>query len=219
MKTKILIPFLMFFILTACKKDENKPSNDIGGETNIPLNNIGNETTAYLNLMGDELTGEMVIVSNNNGVITYSVEADLTQLSYGDLILPFAQDLLNSDGNLETEFKIKSTSEGLVDYFIEGKPWIIARYDDPVGTKYPFVHSDGNTYYRTITEKTGVDEWPLVFWNIKTTKVETELPADMYPLEKMIYRVNHKFGIVYVEMATNNNQTATLDLVPWDVLP
>jgi hypothetical protein len=219
MNIRLLIPFFLLLKISACKKDDINPSNDIGGKTDIPLNKIGNETSAYLNFNGEQITGEMVITANNNGIITYRVEADLSQFSFGEMILPFVQEHLNSSGNLETEFQIKSTSEGLVDYFVQGKPWIIARYDDPVGTKYPFEYSDGNTYYRTITEKTGIDEWPLVFWNIKTTKVETDLPPDFAPVEKMIYRVNHKFGIVYVELVTNNDMTATLDLVPWDVLP
>ena len=119
---------------------------------------------------------------------------------------------ITPDQKLKFNFDLKITSEGYLDYFVEGKPWVMVKYDDGVGTTYSIKTSKGETLTRTITEKTGVDEWPLGFFLIKTTKVEQEAPADDPVIDRVIYRVNHRFGLVYLEYILKDGTTLKLDI-------
>lgn len=120
-----------------------------------------------------------------------------------------------NNNELTFEFKLKVTSEGYLDYFMEGKPWVIGRYADGVGTKYSIKNSKGETLTREVTEKTGKDEWPLGFFLIKTSKIEQQAPADDPVIDKVIYRINHKFGLVYVEYQLKDGTSLKLNVWAW----
>jgi hypothetical protein len=224
MKTFRLSTFtLMFagilFLVPACKKD--KSPSDLGGDTQIPLTEIGSKTTVYVELGDLELPGEIEVINRDgDGIVTYKATIDYSGFPQAGLI----DDLVNDEyqdgpGKIKANFQMKITSEGYMDYFLQGGvPWIVVRYDDPVGTKYKATQSDGTVLTRTITEKTGVDDFPFSFWYIKTIKVEQEMAADDPIAKKLIYRANHKFGLVYVELELLNGEKLKLSLFPWHVM-
>jgi hypothetical protein len=206
--------------LISCEKEKTEGPNELGGETNITLTEVGKESSVYISIGTYNLpTGTMTVKSNIEGVVTYNVVLDLTgspDSAFIAALIP-AQ-YKDAQGRINTDMKFKITSEGMQDYFTSDKPWTVAKYADGVGTQYSINTVNGDTLVRTITEKTGVDEWPLGFYLIKTSKVEQPLPASDEVATKITYRVNHKFGLVYMQVDLKNGETMKCDVVPWFLL-
>lgn len=212
---------VLFTSLNSCKKDSPEGPNDLGGDTNIELTQVGNVSSAYMKFGNMDLpSGEMTVTSNDNGIVTYHMFVDLTGSPDSAMLAGVIPDeYKDADGNVSTEFTFKITSEGVQDVFKRDRPWTIVKYDDEVGTEYPFTTNNGTNLVRTITEKTGQDDWPMGFMYIKTTKVEQVLPPTDKTAEKITFRANHKFGLVYIELQLKNGGgTASIDIVPWFML-
>ncbi len=206
--------------LNSCKKDDPKGPNDLGGETNIELTQVGNESSVYINVGGINVnTGTITVIANNDGIVTYHGVVDLTGHPDSALISALVPaEYKTPDGKIEGDFNLKITSEGVQDFMQENKPWTVVKYADGVGAEYPFTNIYGETSKRTVTEKTGQDDWPMGFLYIKTSKVEHYLPESDQVASKITYRANHKFGLVYIEVELKNGSTATMDIFPWFML-
>lgn len=205
---------------TACNKDVPNGPNDLSGDPNIPLTQVGKESSVYMQVgsSSNPISGTVTVLSNDNGLVTYQIVLDFTGHPDSALYAPLIPaDLKDSQGRINTTIKYKFTSEGVQDFYWGGgtNPWTIVKYADEVGTEYPFNTSDGLSMKRVITEKTGVDEWPLGFYYIKTTKVEQQMPADDQYVNKISYRANHKFGLVYMEAEMKSGQTISMSIVPF----
>ncbi len=217
----IALTAVLLTSLNSCKKDSPEGPNDLGGETNIELTQVGNVSSAYMKFGSMNLpSGEMTVTSNDNGIVTYHMFVDLTGSPDSAMLAGVIPDSYkDADGNVSTEFTFKITSEGVQDIFKRDRPWTIVKYDDEVGTTYPFTTDNGTELVRTITEKTGQDDWPMGFMYIKTSKVEQLLPPTDKTAEKITFRANHKFGLVYIELQLKNGGgTASIDIVPWFLL-
>lgn len=107
----------------------------------------------------------MKVVSNNNGEVTYNAKMDLKTFP-NDLklkaleYLPKVQSYYNvpnlkitPDQQIEFDFKLKITSEGYMDYFTDGKPWVMIKYENGVGAEYKITNNKGQELSRKITEK------------------------------------------------------------------
>lgn len=228
-KTLLLIGRLAFamsaiVLLThtsSCKKDKNNGPNDLGGDTNIPLTQVGNESSVYLTIgaAGTSINGTMTVTKNEDGIVTYKLLADLTGNSDSTLIAALVPaEYKDNQGRISGEFKFKITSEGIQDYFHSNKPFTVVKYNDNVGDSYSVTTNNGNTLTRTVIEKTGIDEWPLGFLYIKTIAVEQDVPASDELLEKITYRANHRFGLVYIKANLKNGQTVEAKIMPWFLL-
>jgi len=211
---------LAIFAMPACKKD-SLDGNNLGGSGDIALTEVGSEFSAYVSLGNTNLpTAEMVVVSRtSDGRVTFEVEMDMTghpdSAMVMDLVPP---EHVDASGRINTTFDMKFTSEGVMDYFFGEKPWVIARYGDDVGASYELERFPGEVHTRTVTEKTGQDDWPFVFFDIKTSKIEQEtLPEDEL-VERIVYRVNHKFGLVYLELQLRSGESVKADIVGWNAL-
>jgi len=216
----IAIAIMMGMQFSACEKEKTEGPNDLGGETNITLTEVGRESSVYISIGTFNLpTGTMKVVSNNDGVVTYNITLDLTGSPDSAIISALIPaEYKDAQGRINTDMKFKITSEGMQDYFTSDQPWTVAKYADGVGTQYTIKTVNGDTLVRTITEKTGVDEWPLGFYLIKTSKVEQPLPASDEVATKITYRVNHKFGLVYMQVDLKNGEVMKCDVVPWFLL-
>ena len=222
-----LLPAMILF-MPACKKND---PNALTGDTNIPLTQKDSVTNVYFTVNGSSLPGTTIkVVSNNNGMVTYGTTVDLS--TYPDSIkvalatmVPQLISYYNpqnvtfniSGTTLNIQFTIKVTSEGMQNYFVDGQPWTV-RYADGVGTNYTVKRSNGQVLTATVTEKTGVDDWPYGFYYIKTSKVEYNAPAGDPVLSKVTFRVNHKFGLVYLKAEGKNGKTLELSLFPYYVM-
>lgn len=209
--------------LPSCNEEDK--NTELGGETNIPLTQVDSASSVYINYNGTYLgSTEMKVISNVKGDVTYNAKVDLNSLP-NDLklkaldLLPKLKDYydlpnlkITPDQKIEFDFKMKITSEGYLDYFTDGKPWVMIKYENGVGAEYKVTNSKGQTLTRTITEKTGKDEYPFGFLLIKTTKVEHIAPTDHPVFSKVSYRANHKFGLVDVEFELKDGTKFGLDI-------
>jgi len=205
----------------SCDDDETLDANDIGGDVNIPLTEVGSESTMYITMGGVELPpAEMTVLSRVNGRVTFGIVMDITDHPYEDVIRSVVRDQhFDANGNLNTAIDMKFTSEGIVDYEFTDKPWVVGKYADGVGAQYTVESSDGLVRTRTVTEKTGVDEWPLVFWYIKTSEITQDFSMeDNEHVEKVTFRINHRFGLVNMGVHLRTGEHVDVDIVPWHLL-
>lgn len=232
MKNFMKIAALMVLVaFVSCKKEE-EPKDGLGGDTNIALTAVDSVSGVYIDLDGNSaLSTEIRVKSNANGDVVYAGTVDLQTLSadmqtkalqilneHGDYYDADKYVTLTPDFKLNFEFKMRITSEGYADYFTDGKPWIMVKYDDPVGTTYKVVNDKGEELVRTITEKTGQDDWPFWFFLIKTVKVEQQVASDDPLVAHIEYRVNHKFGLVYLKYVFKDGEELEIDVLPWFLL-
>ncbi|MDP2364933.1 MAG: hypothetical protein Q8M94_14335 [Ignavibacteria bacterium] len=216
---KILYPIFAILIfsmvLISCDSTESN-SNDpnvINGETNIGINTVGNTFGASVKVGNDyiNVADSVYIVSNNNGLITMKVKADLTQVPGLDVINnAIPSNYKDQNGKINVDVQFKSTSEGIQDYNFfnkSGKYHTIAKFNAKVGDTYPLKKSDGIDVVRTVAERTDQDDFPYGFNLIKTIKIEEDpkIPG----IKKITYRVNHRFGLVWFEITMEDNSKAS----------
>lgn len=205
---KSVISLLFLTIFVSCSKEEIKESNpDIGGTTNLGINTVGNQFYGSLKL-GDTYftTNESIkIASNDNGVLSITAQ---TNAPVNNPIYKLIPDKYKTATGLSGTFKIKSTSEGIQDFFNKDeKAFTLVKFDAKVGDKYVIKKSDGTFITREVIQRSETDDYPYGFFNIKTITVQQD--SRIPGVSKILYRVNHKFGIVNVEFkmedGTSNN--------------
>lgn len=211
----------LFFTISACKKKDNLDPNDVGGSADIALTEVGSEFSGYVTIGGVPLsTVEMTVIDRTpEGRTTFDVLVDLTGHPDSAIIMNLVPtEYVDAEGRINTTFDMKFTTEGIVDYFWNKQPWVVCRYDDEVGATYDLDDVSGQTFRRTVTEKTGQDDWPFVFFNIKTTKIEQTVDPNDDLVDKVIYRANHRFGLVYVQMLLKTGQSVDIEIVGWNAM-
>jgi hypothetical protein len=194
-KSFVLIIFLLSF--TYCSKDSDKDPNVIGGDTNVGMGTVGNEFSTYIkvNNTSYDLGESLVVTKNEGGIVTIDATADLSKIPALDNLIP--DEMKDSNGKLKAQFKYKITSEGIQDFYNNSsKPFTIAKYDCKVGDEYNFTRSDGKKVTRKVTAKSTVDDFAYGFYYIKTIDVEQN--SNMPGVERIEYKLNHKFGLVYI---------------------
>ena len=226
----IAILLFTIFALNSCKKSTN--NEELGGDTNIPLTVVNSETGVYLKIGGQNYPNTTIkVLSNTNGMVTYGGSINLA--SYPDSVLTDLASLapalisyykpqgvvfnIGANGVVTFQFQLKITSEGIQSYFVDGKPWTI-KYDDAVGTTHTLKRDNGETLVSSVTEKTGLDDWPFSLLLIKTSEVQAAAPAGDPTIKKVTYRINHKFGLVYLKLETKDGKVAEVNLYPWFVM-
>ena len=100
-------------------------------------------------------------------------------------------------GNFTGDLKMKFTKAGIADQLnAADRSFTLAKFDGKVGDTYTCEKATGGTFTRTVTAKSDVDDFPYGFYNIKTMTIEE--PGRNAAIKKIQYRVNHRFGLVYV---------------------
>lgn len=122
---------------------------------------------------------------------------------------------------LNFESKLKVTSEGIQDFFYANgdisKPFTIVKYSSNVGDKYEFTTKEGKKIVREVVQKNPTEDWELVFWRVKTIRVEEKLDDD--PLfAKITYIANHKYGLVGIILNKKDGTVISSTVVPWALL-
>jgi hypothetical protein len=205
-------------VLSSCKSDSANGPNELGGDTNIALAQVGNTgSTGSILVGGNYYDGNTSfrITKNDNGVATIKVSADLRNIpgmqSYLSNVIPSSYKDLS--GKIDTEIKLKMTSEGIQDYFnVDNKPQTLVKYNATVGDKYSLTLSNGKTKTRTVTAKSTTDDTEYGFMYIKTVTVESN---SIYPgFRKTIYKANHKFGLVYAQVVAEDGSSMSAYFYP-----
>jgi len=215
-----IVPVIIFF-LSSCnlldKKDDNN-SNDpnvVKGSSNIPINQVDNSAPILIYSGGNPVDvggGTVKVKKVENDITTLTITADLTKdakLAKLNSIIPSS--MKDNTGKVNTDVRFKITDAGIQDYVLKDKPHTIAKFDCKVGDKYEFTRSDGVKITRTVTEKTDQNDFSYGLMYIKTIKTEESSSPG---IKKIVYRTNHKFGLVYVEMTFEDNSVLSTVLYP-----
>jgi len=211
---------ILFTVLISCSKKEeenqDQDSSQLGGDPNIALNTVGNTFTQSIAIYGSyvQIESSAEIIQSENGVNTLKIIADLSQsyeLEQINAMIP-AQ-FKDNQGRLNVEARAKATSEGILDYTnMDEKPFLAVRYDAEVGDTYKLRKSNGTTITRTVTYKSEVDDF---FWGLMLIKVIKVVQDSRIPgICDITYVFNHKYGLVAVEICTEDDETITLFLFP-----
>ncbi len=196
---------------TSCQISDLEPgsSTTIGGNTDLTMNAVGNEFYGSVKI-GDnyfETNESIKVTKSEDGILTLSIQADLPSSSPLTQLIPAS--MKDANGKLNTEMKFKNTSEGILDYTNkDGSPFVIVKYDSKVGDKYILKKEDGTTITRTVVGKSTVDEYPYGFYNIKVMTVEQD--SRIPGVKKILYRANHKFGLVEIEIVMEDGTSTRM---------
>ncbi|HET54142.1 MAG TPA: hypothetical protein ENN33_02875 [Ignavibacteria bacterium] len=218
MKKSFLIFISLIFSLFIISCDTTEPDDDpnsLGGDTNVPISQVGNVVSTGSVTIGNQsydIGGEFEVISNNNGLATLQVKADLRNVpglsAFNDFIPSSMKD---ANGRVNTTVQFKVTSEGMQDNMnVDGKLHTLVKYNAKVGDSYKITTSNGKTITRTVTERTDQDDFPYGFFNIKTIKVEQD--SRVPGVRNFVYRLNHKFGLVFVEIIMEDGSSAKVYL-------
>lgn len=199
MKNIFIILSIIFSIVVFqnCKKDS---SEDVGGDQST-MGEVGN-TFSMSTLPGiTNVTGS--VTELKDGVSNVYVTGKIVNDEFKQLAATIPSFKFGSydpnTGNFNGNLKMKFTKEGIVDYLnVAERPFTLARFDAKVGDTYTCEKANGGTFTRTVTAKSDVDDFPYGFMDIKTITVEESgrNPA----ISKIVYRLNHKFGLVHAKV-------------------
>jgi len=196
---KLTIFLAACFMYVSCQDPKIATSTTLGGSTDLAMNAVGNEFYGSVKIGNTNFeTNESIkVTKSEDGVLTLNVKADLPSSSPLTKLIPSS--MKDASGKLNTVMKIKNTSEGILDYTNkDGSPFVLVKYDSNIGDKYVLKKKDGTTITRTVVGKSTVDEYPYGFYNIKVMTVEQD--SRIPGVKKILYRANHKFGLVEIEI-------------------
>lgn len=199
---KIFGLILLGFLFFACDKDESNDPNSLGGDVKTEISNVGDEFDLSVQV-GDQyvnLNDQIKVISNNNGLVTMNIKANVSQApKIKQLLDKIPGNVYDAQGNIDANVQLKVTTEGIQDFFNKDqKPHTLVKYNAKVGDQYKMTKSDGKTITRTVTARSDVDDFPYGFYYIKTITLEQD--SRIPGIQKFVYRANHKFGIVYLEI-------------------
>jgi len=201
----IFVVILPLFILS-CSDIENllggdEDPNELNGKTDIALAEEGN-TFGVSPKIGNnyvDINEDIKISKNENGIVTLDIKCDVPNIPELEPYISKIPKEMISNGRINAQVKFKVTSDGIQDYFnLDGKPHTIVKYNASVGDKYKLSKSDGKTITREVVARSDKDDFPYGFFDIKTITIEQD--SRIEGIKKFVYRANHKFGIVFVEV-------------------
>lgn len=217
---KKLLPVLLvlsipFFFTTCDTTESNDDPNSLGGDPDLTLGQVGNTfETGSLRIGNNsyDINGVFEVTNNNSGVVDIKVNADLSQVpalaTFNDFIPASMKD---ANGKINCNVQFKVTTEGMQDNLnVDGKLHTLVKYNAKVGDQYQLKTSNGKTITRQVTERTDQDDFPYGLMLIKTIKVEQD--SRIPGISKFIFRLNHKFGLVYVEIVMEDGTSAYIYL-------
>lgn len=194
MKTKNLISMLALVSLFSCDTSKITPEKPLSGDP-LALAGLGNTFSVYTGLGGLSVS-DAKVSSVADGISTTTVKIAVTDeklLKWKDSF-PYIK---NVNGNVaELDIAGRVTTEGIQSVY-NGEYFTLIKFDAKVGDKYEG-EINGKTVVRDVVSKSETDDYAYGFFDIKVYAIEergTGLPG----LQKIVYYVNHKFGIVGIE--------------------
>ena len=217
MKKLLLFCLLAGMIsMYSCNKPGKEDDSTLNGSTDIPVSKSGNTFSTYISATGSTsgATASASVTKNDAGVATLHFTANIksaTGLTFIKNLIP--SKYFDAQGNVVLDGKVKATDEGMLDYTnADGKPFVMVRYDCSVGDTYKLTKADGKIITRTVTQKSTTDDFSYGLMLIKTITVEQD--SRIPGIKKIIYKFNHKFGIVYVEAVASDGTKAGMLVYP-----
>lgn len=196
-------------IVLACSNNDSQ--GELGGSTDVAFSAPGNVISSGTITAGGvslSATASMQVISNDSGVATMHLTADFAnspELTKYNALIPAK--FKDSSGRIDTNVDIRVTSEGIQDTLNRDEAFFtLVKYGSPVGDTYKLTKSNGVTVTRTVTAKSEVDDFPYGLYNIKTMTIEQD--SRIPGVKKLVFRANHKFGVVHFQVVAEDGSTA-----------
>ncbi len=199
-------------LLFSCDLLDNSKvsSTSIGGDGNLDMNKAGTTFNSYVKIGSTNYNANstITVLSNDNGVVTVQVKATLP----ANIAAFIPATYKDATGKLSATLKYKNTSEGILDYTVkDSQPFVLVNYSSSVGDQYVLQKNDGTTITRTVTAKSTVDDFPYGMLLIKTMTVEQS--SSIPGLKKILYKANHKYSLVQIQLVWEDGTTTTIDFM------
>lgn len=196
----IALMFSIFFFTLSCDLLNN--DDDLGGNQS-DMGKVGNTFSVSASLPG--VSGVSASITElNDGVSSMTYSANISNDSYLNLIKSL-QGPAVSGNTVSGQGNYRFTSDGIEAIYDDGA-LILVKYDAKVGDTYSASHG-GTTIKREVTEVATDDDF---FWGgmlIKTIAVE-ETGRGIPGVSKIVYRYNHKFGLVSAQAVFEDGTSA-----------
>ncbi|MBV5312119.1 MAG: hypothetical protein JZU47_02415 [Prolixibacteraceae bacterium] len=191
-----ILTALTVFTVLSCKKTDDYSGN-LGGSTDLTSNAVGFKYTGSLKIGNSSTsTDAKAEVIKNGGGITEIKGTGTLPAKIKSLIT--SSSYVNANGVVNVSGKFVNSTEGVAYVNASGDQVILVKYDAKVGDQWSYTTKGGKSITRKVTAVSTTDDF---FWSgmlIKAITVEQNLP---YPgFTKAVYRANHKFGVVQVEV-------------------
>jgi hypothetical protein len=184
----------ILLVIVGCKKES---SSDIGGDQST-IGEVGN--TFSVTSSNGFSNVSMVVTKLEGGVSTIRVTGTITDPAIKQLAATIPNfDFGSYDpatGDFTGDLKMKFTKDGIADLLnVAGRSFTLVKFDGDVGDTYTCEKAAGGTFTRTVTAKSNEDDFPYGYYYIKTMTIEE--PGRNAAIKKIIYRTNHRFGLVH----------------------
>jgi len=191
-----ILTALAVITVLSCKKSDDYSGN-LGGSTDLTSNAVGFKYTGSLKIGSSSTsTDAKAEVIKNGGGITEIKATGTLPAKVKSLIT--SSSYVNANGVVNVSGKFVNSTEGVAYVNASGDQVILVKYDAKVGDQWSYTTKGGKQITRKVTAVSTTDDF---FWSgmlIKAITVEQNLP---YPgFTKAVYRANHKFGVVQVEV-------------------
>ena len=195
-KWQCLLTALIVITMVSCKKTDDY-SGKLGGSTDLTTNAVGFKYTGSLKIGSSSTsTDAKAEVIKNEGGITEIKASGTLPAKIKSLIT--SSPYVNANGVVNVTGKFVNSTEGAAYVNASGDQVILVKYGAKVGDQWSYTTKGGKVITRKVTAVSTDDDF---FWSgmlIKEITVEQNLP---YPgFTKAVYRANHKFGVVHVEV-------------------
>ena len=196
---------LAVITMLSCKKDDDYSGN-LGGSTDLAANAVGYKYTGSLKIGGSAAStdAKAVVVKNDGGIIDVKATCTLPTKLKNLIASPYA----NASGAVDLTGKFINSTDGVAYVNASGGQTILVKYDAKVGDQWSYTTKGGKSLTRKVTAVSTDDDF---FWGgmlIKVITIEQNLP---YPgFTKAIYKANHKFGVVYVEVQLEDGTSLSM---------
>ncbi len=208
----ISVFFTLVLLMSACDLIDGlmgkSDSNKLDGSTNLPINTVGNTFSNQFTAGTKTYSGTISVTDVTNGITTISFQFSVPNYP---ALQGIKSKYIDATGKISCSGKFKITDQGIMDYNnVDHEPFVLVKYDAKVGDKYTLKKSDGKTIVREVVRKSTDDDY---FWGgmlIKT--IDVEQSSNIPGVSKIVYFVNHKFGVVGVRFIMEDGSQPQLYL-------
>ncbi|MDP2887437.1 MAG: hypothetical protein Q8P34_00540 [Bacteroidota bacterium] len=199
---------LTIVTMISCKKTEDY-SEPLGGATDLGSNAVGYKYSGSLKIGGSGYAtdAKAEVTKSEGGIVQIKATGTLPSKLKNLITSPY----VNGNGAVDITGKFVNSTEGVAYVNASGEQSILVKYDAKVGDTWDYTTKGGKKLQRKVTAKSTTDDFPYAFFDIKVITVEQNLP---YPgFTKAVYRANHKFGLVHVELFLEDGTSVAVTII------
>lgn len=217
----LLILSVLGFISNSCQNKEMQAkysSISSTGNSDLAVNRVGTDYDIQIiidnNFISDD--ADIEVINFNNGITELKGEMTVPEKYRSLLPNILSNSNYTSSGKIKVTGKFIVSSEGIAYINKAGEQSVMVRYDGKVGDKWTYTTTGTNSAIKgkTITRKIIAQSTTNDFdWNgmkIKVVTVEQNLPFNGF--KKAIYRTNHRFGLVNLQIYLEDSSVININI-------